>query len=418
MDVNYMSEEETEEHEKFLLNISGKMDYVNKEVKINIEGKSVIITGNNGCGKTAFLNELNKKIQLLCVKQQHDAVEKLKNNIKDYEEILKNRKKGTIDYSSLKGVIDNYRLEYEKITKGLQLEFRNVVELSSMLEDNLAIIYFFPAIRQSGIKVAGGATKANPDRTKTQQINIGINLEQHLVNLKVRQSLAKTHDKNNKLYKSVDRWFSNLEKNIAYLLEDDSFKLQFDADQFCFYLCQDKKEKYTFQTLSSGYSAIFSILSELIMQSETSKVSPDNMQGIVLIDEIDAHLHVSLQRKILPFLENNYPNIQFIVTTHSPFVIQSATDAIIYDLTRNEQVKDLSMYSYEAIIKGWLGVSPNSNTLDQEIKEIAKIINISPLDTIKLEELIKKIEPYENQLTPQSKAFLLLGKNALLDIEK
>ena len=57
-----------------------------------------------------------------------------------------------------------------------------------------------------------------------------------------------------------------------------------------------------------------------------------NKEGIVLIDEIETHLHIGLQKKILPFLIGFFPNIQFIVTTHSHFVINSIENAIIYDL--------------------------------------------------------------------------------------
>lgn len=46
--------------------------------------------------------------------------------------------------------------------------------------------------------------------------------------------------------------------------------------------------------------------------------------GVVLIDEVELHLHVSWQRKIGFWLKRHFPNIQFIVTTHSPFVCQAA----------------------------------------------------------------------------------------------
>ena len=49
---------------------------------------------------------------------------------------------------------------------------------------------------------------------------------------------------------------------------------------------------------------------------DTSKIS-----GIVLIDEIDLHLHIEFQKEILPLLLKIFPKIQFIITTHSPFFI-------------------------------------------------------------------------------------------------
>ncbi|GHA10210.1 AAA family ATPase [Streptomyces echinoruber] len=46
--------------------------------------------------------------------------------------------------------------------------------------------------------------------------------------------------------------------------------------------------------------------------------------GVVLIDEVDAHLHVSWQRRIGPWLTAHFPGLQFLVTTHSPYICQSA----------------------------------------------------------------------------------------------
>ncbi len=55
-------------------------------------------------------------------------------------------------------------------------------------------------------------------------------------------------------------------------------------------------------------------------------------KAIVLIDEIDTHLHPKWQKNILNILSNEFPNIQFIVTTHSPFIISSVTNSNIFVL--------------------------------------------------------------------------------------
>ena len=62
------------------------------------------------------------------------------------------------------------------------------------------------------------------------------------------------------------------------------------------------------------------------------EISQYNAQGIVLIDELETHLHIELQKKILPFLTEFFPNIQFIVTTHSPYILNSISNAKAYDL--------------------------------------------------------------------------------------
>ena len=86
--------------------------------------------------------------------------------------------------------------------------------------------------------------------------------------------------------------------------------------------------------LSDGYRSILSLTFELIrLMSDcyptTDLFSQDKMtvivSGVVLIDEVDAHLHPNWQREIGPWLCRLFPQIQFIVTTHSTFVCQEAT---------------------------------------------------------------------------------------------
>lgn len=78
----------------------------------------------------------------------------------------------------------------------------------------------------------------------------------------------------------------------------------------------------TLSTLSAGESGLLCIFGELLRQADRidENMMFGNIQGIVLIDEIDKHLHVRLQREILPRLIVLFPNVQFITTSHSPFL--------------------------------------------------------------------------------------------------
>jgi hypothetical protein len=74
--------------------------------------------------------------------------------------------------------------------------------------------------------------------------------------------------------------------------------------------------------LSSGESALFCIFAEILRHSDlgNSKADLSDITGIVLIDEVDKHLHIKLQKEILPKLFNLFPGIQFIISSHSPFL--------------------------------------------------------------------------------------------------
>ncbi len=74
--------------------------------------------------------------------------------------------------------------------------------------------------------------------------------------------------------------------------------------------------------LSSGEVALLTLFGEILRQGDNlqTNVNLKDIRGIVLIDEIDKHLHIKLQKEVLPELIMLFPNVQFIVSSHSPFL--------------------------------------------------------------------------------------------------
>lgn len=107
--------------------------------------------------------------------------------------------------------------------------------------------------------------------------------------------------------------------------------------------------------LSDGEQRLFSLFVDIARQLSIN--NPDDTIGkgeaIILIDEIDVHLHPKWQRKIVPALEDLFPNCQFIATTHSPFVIQA---------TRREQITSISPGSSTVVSGG--------NSIEDIVEEI------------------------------------------------
>ena len=97
--------------------------------------------------------------------------------------------------------------------------------------------------------------------------------------------------------------------------------------------------------LSDGYRSVLSMTFEIVRQmamtfgpegifdpDDPTKVIP---KGVVIVDEIDAHLHPVWQSRIGHWFCNHFPNVQFIVSTHSPLVCQSAENGSVYLLPRS-----------------------------------------------------------------------------------
>lgn len=80
--------------------------------------------------------------------------------------------------------------------------------------------------------------------------------------------------------------------------------------------------------ISSGESSMLCMFGELIRQADNNvnNIQFNEIFGIVLIDEVDKHLHIKLQKEILPALFTLFPNVQFIVSSHSPFLSMGLAD--------------------------------------------------------------------------------------------
>ena len=138
------------------------------------------------------------------------------------------------------------------------------------------------------------------------------------------------------------------------------------------------------------------------MRMEEHKTKSYDVQGIVLIDEIETHLHIDLQKKILRFLTSFFPKIQFIVTTHSPFVISSIENAVVCDLEKKIVFDKLSGslegWSVEEVVKDILGVKETRNEYYLELLEDFN----KALDNENFDEAQNKYELLDKILHPES----------------
>ena len=96
------------------------------------------------------------------------------------------------------------------------------------------------------------------------------------------------------------------------------------------------------QVISSGEASIIGIFAEIIRQADKlhANILLNDIEGIVLIDEIDKHLHVKLQNEVLPKMMNLFPKVQFIISSHSPFLNMglaefSSKETKVFDLDNN-----------------------------------------------------------------------------------
>ena len=138
--------------------------------------------------------------------------------------------------------------------------------------------------------------------------------------------------------------------------------------------------------ISSGEAALLCIFGEILHQSDRIEQTL-NCEGIVLIDEVDKHLHITLQKEVLPLLFHLFPGIQFIISSHSPFLSMGLgeilpTQTRLIDLDNNGLVSlPQRTEIYETVYR--MFISENNNFAEQlkllkeEIVHFAKPIIIT-----------------------------------------
>lgn len=130
--------------------------------------------------------------------------------------------------------------------------------------------------------------------------------------------------------------------------------------------------------LSDGYSSVVALAGDLIwrlLQVYPALGDLAHISGVVLIDEIDIHLHPSWQRQIAPWLRSVFPRLQFIVATHSPLIaIGAGEDActlrleMVEGATRVTQLEDLSAFDADRALRSPAFGLESTHSPDTEAK--------------------------------------------------
>lgn len=96
------------------------------------------------------------------------------------------------------------------------------------------------------------------------------------------------------------------------------------------------KTKIDFEKLSDGYKNIILIILDIMMNFSNEASDFSECDGLVLIDEIENHLHPSWKKSICSYLQKIFPKVQFIITTHDPLVLTSVSNPTIYKVKRTQ----------------------------------------------------------------------------------
>lgn len=112
--------------------------------------------------------------------------------------------------------------------------------------------------------------------------------------------------------------------------------------------------------------ALFGDLARRMALANPERPNPLEGEGVVLIDELDLHMHTSWQRKVMNILKETFPNIQFIITTHSPQILGELNDSFnLFYMIRKED--KIVFQQYKSFI-GW-----DTNVILEEVMKTSSV---------------------------------------------
>ena len=109
------------------------------------------------------------------------------------------------------------------------------------------------------------------------------------------------------------------------------------------FLAKKREGEFVVDQLSDGEKNLLSVIGDIarrLVQANKDSASPLDGPGIVLIDEIELHLHPAWQTQILPRLFETFPHVQFFITTHSSFVLSQLNSLLLKNRRQHVQVSD------------------------------------------------------------------------------
>lgn len=359
------------------------------------EPRHLILTGKNGSGKTSVLEALSRKLNADAASDETAGIPVVIEHLGKHSE-MSGRSENVRPDKWKKGVDWIMYLP----EKGIVLEFNKPIHIiQDCFQRGELILAYYKAERSFEAEIPKHVEKIElKDNYKTTETPRQLFIK-YLVDLKVTEALSRNSGKSEKA-DGISLWFVKFQELLRKIFDDSSLELLFEEDTFAFSIKERDKEIFDFNTLSDGFSAVLDIVLDLMMRMEkiTQRTFDFHVPGIVLIDEVETHLHLELQKTILDLLTTIFPNIQFIMSTHSPFVLNSLSNAVIYDLEKKIIVEDgLSNVPYGGIVEGYFRSDQMSESLKKKFERYRELVKKNTLSDEDFEE-IARLEMFLNEI--------------------
>lgn len=387
-----------------------------------------VIVGVNGAGKTALLDAISKCLSWLIQRIKHqdgngDFIDD------DMDIHIGAQYASIITQFSLNATNLQYEIELSKSILGSHTsrnnklmdirQLANIYKLEGSLDQNtnLPIMAYYGVERSLDINKKDRVQLEETSRTQGNKYE-GFD-----------KSLNGTAD-----FGAFFKWFKYCSDIVAY--ESDSDKDQavnsLDAIQRAVHTFMPEIDNLRIQIapiktmlidkagvtlrveqLSQGEKSLLALIADIVRRLvllNPSLDDPLNGNGIVLIDEIDLHLHPAWQQKVIPSLLSTFPNIQFILTTHSPQVLSTIRKECILVVGENSEGNIVAStpyaYSYgepsNDVLQSIMHVDPQPPVDEKEkLQRLTALVDQGLYENPDAIELRKELEQSLNKNHPQ-----------------
>ena len=372
-------------------------------LKIPFEGKSTIIFGINGAGKSTILRAIdliyaNIISMLLSSKKKLAQLE--------YDDISYGKTLAEID--AIFAFSDGSQREYSRSISraaGRRHILKDLRELVNLFEE-----YYI----EKGYDDGNGNWIQNED-LKDMPVFVNYGVNRSVFDVPLRASRKEEFTKLSAFDKAIENkidfrtlfmWFRNQEdienqEKVRHTAsyEDRSLKavktamlamldgfddIHIDRKPLAMKVRKDG-HYLAINQLSDGEKctiALFGDLARRLALANPQLLNPLEGQGVVLIDELDLHMHTMWQRKVVHILKKTFPNIQFIITTHSPQILGELDDTFnLFYISRKDN--EVTLQQYKSFI-GW-----DANVILEEVMHTSSV-------NAKIKQMVKQMYEFIN----------------------
>ncbi len=386
------------------------------EVTLEFDRQVNVLTGPNNCGKSTLLWVLGEllvfpftmPIRLLRSNQPYWRMETSSPHGNDSaegtlpiepEQLVNVYKKiGHTSYVPALRHGTNFRSSGPTLTYDVETKTDEALQLFAQERSAVARQIGPEAFRQSWRESI--VAVEHPELIKRMNLVIAGNLlmSDQVVKQKIVDLDYAAYRKNRPEIKTVIDQVASIASEIA-----DGFPVQFvgvaDESEGLYPQFRTPDGKLPPEALSQGTQSIIQILAHLVFGYAEYYDFPtdlENKPGILIIDEIDAHLHPTWQRRIIPTLNRHFPNLQIFCSTHSPLMLAGLNKGQVQLLRRGEHGKvnvsknesDIAGWTADEIFRQFMDVpNPTDAATADRVSDFEKLIGKEDLSPAEAKEL-------------------------------